>query len=405
MMPQSPLTIVKTEPIAPLTVTKAEPDQPSVLSRIVDPTLAIPRGLFDTVKAGLSTEDATKMIMGIVENLVTHVKQGAATMSAPGSERVSTGLAQMAGGLPVVGPFMDAVAGNDLPSMVGQAIPLALGALAPEGAAAGANAASGPLESAAIGTFKRAAKVPIPIVKKTRAFRATGDLAAGETELARNALESGVGHLTPKNAETSRQTLAAAGQAKRTAVAASQAMVPRQALLDTMDGVIAQTNKSEPFADAPVRQLNDLKQQLMSLPASIPIRDAENLLEGIYRKNEASFSQGPGAKSPTQATAEKAIGRTIKDFAAANVPGVPEANAAYGKSKPVALAISRGAWRAGHQNPLSVPEILAALGGGAAGGWKGAVTGYGLGALQRPGPLSSISQILFDLSQKMKRRP
>lgn len=264
-----------------------------------------------------------------------------------------------------------------------------------------ANAAAGPIEDMSISAWKRAAKVPIPIVKKTAAYRATGDLTAGESQIAKDAMTAGRGRLSAANAEAARQDLSAAGRAKGAAVAASNAVMPRRLLLDTMDNVIAQTVKSEPFAEGPVKQLAKLRAQLLDLPPQIPIADAEALLEGIYKKNEAAY--GPGVKSPVQVTAEKAIGRTIKDFADTNVPGVTAANAAYGKAKPVALAVSRGAWRAGHQNPLSLPEILAALTGGAAGGWKGAATGYALGAAQRPGPLSTIAQTLFDLSQKMKK--
>lgn len=319
--------------------------------------------------------------------------------------------------VPFAGPALahaaDSVRGGNVAGGLGEVAGLAIPAALDKGVRAGANvtlrAAAPTAEAAGLRIGKSVMKVRDTAARLASASKGGSDLDAGVNQIVRQTADEGLLAPTEANRRLAFKKKSEAGAAVDTAARTPAEnpganTVTRDDLLAVIDQKIAEAKR----VAAPTGPLEAMRERYAGLPDQIPRDLAQDIKSGpmgIYQRNAPKFHNAPTV-DPIAVMGEKDVARKINQ--SLTTPDMEQANARYSAVKPMALAVSHAAKRAGAREVFGPFDQLktmiglagGAIGGGAEGGVIGALTGAGLAIGSHPIPQGMLGQKLYNLGTK-----
>jgi hypothetical protein len=326
------------------------------------------------------------------------MEQGRKAKDAFGQGRISEGLGHGAAALlPGIGPAAAGIGeqvGSGDPETMARGVGDA-GALAASGPAARLTGrmmtrAGQGAQAAGKSMFLRSAKIPESISKRTTTYQKTGDLTAGEGEIANTLLSRGKAGISRKNVADMRGETRAASQEVGRIAREPGKVFGTNPVIQAMDDEI-QVMRRE--ADPAVRQAQGRRDQ-MATRWKTPLASADELQTvkvAAGARNAPRF--GSQAPPPGVARMDMTMRKAIGDVQEQGLPGLAEANAKFSQVKPATEALSKARQRIGHHDPAGLTQSVLGLLG---------MPGL-LSFIQRGGPLSHLGQQAYTQGGRLQR--
>lgn len=335
-----------------------------------------------------------------------------------------------AGVLPVLGPAAAQIgekAGTGDPTQIAEATgdlgALALGPKAAQMTGRLMQRVGRATKTGGRSAFLRAAKIPESVSKRTATYRKTGDVAAGEQEIANTVLQRGRGAIGAKNTQALRAEMRGASDRIGEAIDTMPGTVPSTPVLQAMAREVRQLGKeSDPGVsagrsryltmrgkwseDVPVgvRQTGGLRDEgtgpflpievvTKSTPRPLTPRELQDFNVAAGQRNAARYAQRGEPTAPAVSRVDMAGSAAGRDLLKSQNPALAAASADFAQLKPAAQAMSKASARIGRHDPVGVVTALLTAGLG----WPGL-----LAYLAKGGPLGAIGQALYDAGGSMQ---